>query len=99
VVERYPAIDLAPLELRDEDLAQRGVEPAQLVGQAELEVEVAMVDRAQLDAQRPPGQLGGGRREAGHAQDHRSSSRGCRMGRKREKVNEIFTLCAGLPRM
>jgi hypothetical protein len=62
-----------------------------------------MVDRAQLDGQRRPRQLDRKRREAGHAQDHRFRLHGRPkaqiQGEIEGKVNEIFTLFAGLPRM
>ena len=48
-VERNPAFDLAALQFGRDALAQRGFEPAQLVGQADREVEVAVIDGAQLD--------------------------------------------------
>ncbi len=43
-----PQFDLAALEGRAEQLAQRGLEAAQLVGQLQRQVEKAAVDRAQL---------------------------------------------------
>jgi hypothetical protein len=93
-----PAVDLAPLELSDQDFAHRSLEHAQFVGQTQLQVEVAVIDRPQLDAERAAGQLSPHRREAGHAQDHGLQFR-YRSGEISGKVNEIFTLCAGLQRM
>ena len=51
-VEPDPAFDLAALKLADHDLAQPGFERAQLFGQAELQIEIAMVDRPQFDVDR-----------------------------------------------
>ena len=103
MVERDAAIDLAALELPDEQLAQHRIQRAELFREAQLEIEIAMVDRTQLHGQRSPRQFGRNGREAGHAQDHRFRLRGCSEaempGEIEEKVNEIFTLSVGLPRM
>jgi hypothetical protein len=58
-----------------------------------------MIDRTQLDTERATGQIRSYRCKAGHAQDHGIQLRGCGSGRISGKVNEIFTLCAGLQRM
>src|SRR6266567_6592723 len=99
MVEGDPAIDLAPLDLRGQELAHGRVERAQLVWEAYLDIQIAMVDRTQLDDQRAARQLGGARGETGHAHDHRLGFRGFSTGKKRQKLNEIFTLCVTLPRM
>ena len=68
--QRDAAFDLAALLGGGEPLAQRRLERPQLVGQLDRDVEVAVIDRAQLDSKRDARQLGGGGREAGHAEDH-----------------------------
>ncbi len=104
--ERYPAVDLAALQFRTQQLSDRAFQPAQLVREAQLEVEVAVVDRPQLDHQRVALHVGSDRGEAGHAENHGSRFQSCetsagdgKTGGKVGKVNEIFTLCAGLQRM
>ena len=57
--QRDAAFDLAALQLAENLLPQRGFEPAQFVRQADLEVEKAVVDGAQLDRQRSAGQFRG----------------------------------------
>ena len=49
--ERNPAFDLASLEFPGDSLAERGFLPAQLIGKPDGEVEVAMIDAAELDRQ------------------------------------------------
>src|SRR5690606_8349512 len=51
-------------------VAQLRLEAAQVVRQARAQFEIAMVDRAQLDAQAAVGGLALGTRESGHAADH-----------------------------
>jgi hypothetical protein len=70
-IERDAALDLAAPERRDELFAQRCLERAQLVGEPHLEIEITVVDGAQLDGERDTGQLRGNCRESGHAEDHR----------------------------
>ena len=53
--DAHPEVDLAALEFAAEALAQPGFQSAQLVGQPELEIEVTMIDRADLDGQRAAG--------------------------------------------
>jgi hypothetical protein len=69
-IQRDPAVHLAAFQLEGKHISNRRFDCTQLVRQADLEIEIAMVDRAQLDGQRTAGQLGGDRREAGHAQYH-----------------------------
>ena len=68
--DRDPAFDLPALQLGGDAFAQRGLEHAELVREAQDEVEVAVVDGAELDRQGGPGELRGNRRESGHAEDH-----------------------------
>ena len=56
--ERDAAVDFAARDARRDQLAQHRLERAQLVGDAELQVEEARVDRAQLEAQRAAGRIG-----------------------------------------
>ena len=70
-VEAEPQLHLAPPELAGELLAERRLERSELVGEPEREVEVAVVDAAELGDERRTGELRGSRREAGHAEDHR----------------------------
>ncbi len=70
-IQRNPAIDFAALELLGKRIPNRRFDGTQLVRQADLEIEIAVVDRTQFHGQRTAGQLGGDRREAGHAQYHR----------------------------
>jgi hypothetical protein len=68
VVDR--AVDLAALEIAGEALAQFALDRAQLLGQAEPGLEVAVVDAAQLAGERAPGPGGFATGEAGHAGNH-----------------------------
>jgi len=49
---RHPQLDLAALESRRQQRAQRWLEAAELVGKAQRDVEKAAVDRADLDRRR-----------------------------------------------
>ena len=68
--ERDPAFDLAAPEFRRDALAQRGFLAADLVGKADREVEVAMIDAAEVDGEGNAGLFSGNRREPGHAENH-----------------------------
>ena len=68
--QRQSAVDLAALQLRREDVPDGGFDRPQLIGQTNLDVEIAMVHRSQLDGERTTGQLCGDRRKARHAQYH-----------------------------
>src|SRR5258708_28385030 len=99
MVEGDPAIDLAPLDLRGQELAHGPVERAQLVREAYLDIQIAMVDRTQLDDQRAARQLGGARGETRHTHDHRLAVPRISSGKKRHKLNNSFTLCVTFPRI
>ena len=71
--ERNPAFDLAARDLRDQGLAQHRLNRAQVVGQPELDVEIAVVDRAHLEAQRPVRELARCRGVSRHAVYHLNS--------------------------
>jgi hypothetical protein len=64
------AVDLAATQLLGEARAQLALGGAQLIRQAEADLEEAMVDAAQLAHQRAPASAGLAAREAGHARDH-----------------------------
>jgi hypothetical protein len=68
--KRDPAFDLAARDLRDQGLAQHRLDRAQVVGQPELDVEIAVVDRAHLEAQRPVRELARRRGVSRHAVYH-----------------------------
>jgi len=51
VIQKQTAIDLAAGDARKDQLAQPGLERAQLLRDAELQIEEARVHRAQLEAQ------------------------------------------------
>ncbi len=67
------ALDLATREPRSDQLAHAGLERAELVGEPELDVQIAMIDRTDLDAERAERKLLGHRGVAGHAVDHPGS--------------------------
>ena len=68
--EADAALDLAALQARDNQLAQAGLERPQFLGQAELQIEIAVIDRAQLDVERRGCKLARCAGESGHAVDH-----------------------------
>ena len=70
----HAAIDLAAREPRRHRLAQHRLERTQLLGDARLELEIAMIDRLQLDGEASLAALAGGGGETGHAGDHREAS-------------------------
>src|SRR5690606_42046356 len=92
----YGKIDLAPCKARGDPLADHGFELAQVVGQAQPEVQGAMVDRAQLDAERGVVGFSLDTREGGHAADHAERLRnGTRsMPRMREAPASLRTVGA-----
>src|SRR5262249_38685839 len=97
MIQRDPAIDLPAADLARQQIAQSRIQRAQLVRKLELDVQITVIDRAQFDAERAAGQLGGSRRETGHARDHGFRAAIPEDGAKRKKLNEIFTLYAVLP--
>src|SRR5262249_24367280 len=97
MIQRDPAIDLPAADFARQQISQSCIQRAQLVRKLELDVQIAVIDRAQLDAERAAGQLGGSRRETCHARDHGFRAAIAKDGSKRKKLNEIFTLYAMLP--
>jgi len=71
--ERHAAFHLAAGDIFVELLAQRGLDRPQVVGQTELDVEVAVVDRAQLDAQHAEREFPCRGGVSGHAVNHQNS--------------------------
>ena len=63
-------VDLAAAKQAAEDLARVAFESAQIFGQAQRQLEVAVIDGAQLAGERAPRALALAPREAGHAADH-----------------------------
>jgi hypothetical protein len=66
----HGAVDLAAPQLAAELLAQFVLEAAQVLGQAETGLEVAVVDAAQFAGELPETVMDLAAREAGHADDH-----------------------------
>jgi hypothetical protein len=80
VGQRKPAIDLAASDAGGDQLAQGRLVRAQLVGDAELQIEEARIDRTQLEAQRSTGRTGRRRGVAGHALNGKGQVRGAIIG-------------------
>jgi hypothetical protein len=72
--DRHPAFHLAPPDLRLDQLPERGLHGAELVGQPELHVQKAAVDALHLRRERRDGQVAGRHGVAGHAGYHGSRS-------------------------
>jgi hypothetical protein len=71
--QTYATFDLAARKARRDHLAHARLERAQLIGETELDVEVAMVDRAHLHAERAERELLAHHRVSGHTVDHHCS--------------------------
>jgi hypothetical protein len=69
--QRDAAFDLAALLRARQPFPQRRLERAQLIRHLDGDVEVAVIDRAQLDSKRDARHLGRSSRESRHAEDHR----------------------------
>jgi hypothetical protein len=69
-LEAQVDVDLAARQLGGGTLAQYRLDRAQFFGQARIELEIAVIDRAQLERKRAPAGLGFRTREGGHAADH-----------------------------
>ncbi|CFN67973.1 Uncharacterised protein [Bordetella pertussis] len=72
---RHAHFDLAARQLGGQQFAQRRLDVAQLVGQAEIQVEITAVDAAQLERERALLEVGAGVAEGSHAADHGEDSR------------------------
>ena len=73
-IEADAALDLAALQAGDDQLPQARLERAQFLGQAELQIEIAVVDRAQFDVECRRGEFARCAGESGHAVDHEKTS-------------------------
>ena len=69
-VKTDPAFDLAAIELAHDLFAQAGFERAQFIRQAELQIEIAVIDGAQLYIERGGRKFARRTGKSGHAVDH-----------------------------